>query len=83
MNWKRELQLRDLEPDQRLEFICKNCGHTHYRFATELQKHNELSLLWLDEVEKDEVCHKRGCFGHVRLSLCHNHATTGFIGGLA
>ena len=83
MNWKRELQLRDLEPDQRLEMTCKTCGHVHYRFARELQIHNELLFAWLDELERDECCHKRGCHGKVRLALCHDHTTSGFIGGLA
>jgi len=83
MNWKRELQLCDLEPDQRLEFTCRKCAHVHYRLASELQVHHELSFNWLDEIERDECCHRTGCHGHVRLALCHNHSTSGFIGGLA
>ena len=82
MNWKRELQLCDLEPDQRLELTCKLCGHVHYRWVRELQAYRELSFVWLDEIERDECCHRRGCKGHVRLVLCHDHSTSGFVGGL-
>jgi len=82
MNWKHELQLRDLPADQRLELTCKQCGHTHYRTARELQARPELSFCWLDEIESDECCHRRGCHGRVRLALCHDHSTSGFVGGL-
>ncbi len=83
MNWKRELQLCDLEPDQRLECICKACGHMHYLVARDLQVHPELSFTWLDEIERDECCHRQGCHGKIRMAQCHNHTTSGFVGGMA
>lgn len=83
MNWKLELQLCDLEPHQRLEMTCKQCGHVHYRLVSELQSHPELMFVWFSEIERDECCHKMGCRGNVRLMMCHDHSTSGFIGGLA
>lgn len=83
MNWKNELMLSDLEPDQVLEFICTKCGHTHLKRAEELQAGNSQSWVWLDQIEADEACRKRGCRGHTRLALYHNNSTSGFVGGLA
>ena len=83
MNWKRDLQLGDLDPGQRLEFVCRSCGHVHYRLAGDLQAHSELAFAWLDEIERDECCHARGCHGRVRLALCHALGTSAFNGGLA
>lgn len=83
MNWKLELQLCDLEPHQRLELTCKKCGHVHYRLVRDLQQHLELTFVWLNEIERDECCHRQGCTGSVRLAMCHDHSTSGFIGGMA
>ncbi len=83
MNWKNELQLNDLDPDQVLEFRCKICGNTHLRKAKELQNENSLSFMWLDQVEHDEHCRKRGCNGATMMSIYHQSATSGFVGGLA
>ena len=83
MNWKHDLQLSDLDASQRLEFTCRACGHVHYRCAGELQAHKELAFAWLDEIERSECCHARGCHGRVRVALCHDSATSGFAGGLA
>ncbi len=83
MNWKTDLQLCDLEPHERFELTCLACGHVHYRTVSELRQHSELTFAWLDEIERDECCHARGCHGRVRLALCHNNLNSGFIGGLA
>lgn len=83
MNWKNELQLSDLDPDQVLEFMCIRCGHTHLKRAAELQAENSMIWAWLDQIEGDEVCKKRGCSGNTRMSIYHNNSTSGFVGGLA
>lgn len=83
MNWKRELQLRDLGGGQQLEAVCRMCGHTHYVDLSELLRREELQFLYLDEVENMTVCRARGCCGAVRLALSHNGETEGFAGGLA
>ena len=83
MNWKTDLQLRDLEPDQVMEFTCTICGHVHHCDASIKQAHPELLFAWLDEIERDEICSKPGCYGQVRLAIYYNTQTSGFIGGLA
>ncbi|PLX42626.1 MAG: hypothetical protein C0605_04780 [Hyphomicrobiales bacterium] len=83
MNWKSELQLRDIDPGQQLEAVCRLCGHTHYVDPEQFLQHEELQFLYLDEVEKMTVCRARGCRGTVRLALTHAGETEGFAGGLA
>ena len=48
MNWKTDLQLRDLDPDQIMEFTCLACGHVHHFNAALKQMHPELLFAWLD-----------------------------------
>jgi len=83
MNWKTDLQLRDLDPDQIMEFTCLACGHVHHFNAALKQMHPELLFAWLDEIERDEMCKKPGCFGQTRLAIYHKSETSGFVGGLA
>jgi len=83
MNWKRELQLRDIEKGQRIEAACKRCGHTHYVDVTSLQQQPELQFIYIDELERMSVCKARRCGGSVRLALVHDRDTEGFVGGLA
>ncbi len=83
MNWKRELQINDIAPEQILEFTCKQCASVYHQKAEQLQKHNELRFLWLDEIEKDAKCKQRLCYGDIRLSMCHDSANSGFVAGLA
>ena len=83
MNWKAELQVRDLEPGQRLEMTCKECGHVHYLTREQILCAPEREFLWLDEVEKESVCKARGCHGRVRMALIRKRAASGFVGGLA
>ncbi len=83
MNWKTDLQLRDMGAGQRLEAVCQVCGHTHYVDPEQLLAHEELQFLYLDEVEKMTVCRARGCRGSVRLALTYTGETEGFAGGLA
>lgn len=83
MNWKRDLQLRDLAPTQRVEATCKRCGHTHYLDIPALQSKPELHFLYLDELERLTVCKAWRCGGAVRLALTHGGDTEGFVGGLA
>lgn len=84
MSWKKELQLRDLESHQRLEFTCRTCGHVHFGEVDKIKamfpdgKH-----IYLDEVESRTKCPSIGCCGKVRLALIHRGRTSGFVGGLA
>ncbi|MEJ8476868.1 hypothetical protein [Roseibium algae] len=83
MNWKAEIQLRDLDPDQMIEFICRSCSHVHHRKASELQARADLMFHWMTEIERDETCRKRGCRGQCRMALYHECEASGFVGGLA
>jgi hypothetical protein len=83
MNWKTSLQVRDLDPTQRLEVTCKVCGHVHYLTAAAIMKSPEREFLYLDEVERETVCRARGCHGSVRIALVRQGETSGFVGGMA
>ena len=83
MNWKTNLQVRDLEPTQRLEVTCKVCGHVHYLTRKQIVLSPEREFLYLDEVERETVCKARGCHGPVRIALVRSGETSGFVGGLA
>ena len=83
MNWKTELQVRDLEPGQRLEMTCKTCGHVHYLTPVEIMASPEREFLYLDEVERETYCKARGCLGNVRMALIRKGSASGFVGGMA
>lgn len=83
MTWKTELQLIDLDPQQKIEVTCKSCGHSHYETPLLLITKYGLDFHYLDEVERRLTCHNRGCRGAVRIALTHAGDTEGFVGGLA
>lgn len=83
MNWKTDLQLRDIDARQRIEATCRRCGHTHYVDAGPLLARPELEYIYMDELERMTACKARGCRGQVRLALVHDRDTEGFVGGLA
>jgi len=83
MNWKTNLRVSDLEPDQRLEVTCRLCGHVHYLTRqTIVMKPNDAQL-YLDEVERRSRCKARKCNGPVRLALVRKGDASAFVGGLA
>ena len=83
MNWQHEIQITDLDPDQKLEVTCKLCGHSRYEDPQQLINNYGLHFAYLDEVAKLLVCHKHGCRGEVRIALSAEAETEGFVGGLA
>ena len=83
MNWKAHLQLRDLDPEQRLEATCKHCGHVHFITPAQVMRQSiERGLLYVDELEAETLCMARGCRGIVRLAMVRSGETSGFVGGL-
>lgn len=82
MYWKRDLQLRDLEPGERLEVTCKLCKHTYYMDVDELNEREELQFACLDQLEEMTVCSARGCSGPVILAQLHQDEVEGLVGGL-
>lgn len=83
MSWKHDLQLRDLEPEQMIEVVCRRCGYAYYEQATKLLERGGFEFAWLDEVEKTLACPQWGCPGPVKLALSASNETEGFTGGLA
>jgi hypothetical protein len=82
-SWKDTLQIRDLDPLQRLEITCKTCGHIHYLDRQAITAMGARDTRYLDEVESRLRCKARGCSGRVRLSITRKGETSGFVGGLA
>jgi hypothetical protein len=83
MNWKTELQLRDLGEGQRIEATCTLCGYTYYLNTQSLRARPEFEFVYIDELERMTVCLTRHCRGRVRLALVHDGDTEGFVGGMA
>lgn len=82
--WKSTLQVRDLDPGQRLEMMCRTCGHVHYLTRADIEHQGEdRGFVYLDELERQTVCRRRGCHGTVRLALVRQRAASAFVGGLA
>lgn len=82
MNWKRNIQLRDLEPEQKVELACQSCSYVRFTNAGDLIKSRSDQNLYLDEVETRLSCGHRGCTGRVILALLHQGKVSGFIGGM-
>lgn len=83
MNWKSSLQVLDLAPADRLEMICKKCGHLRYLTGAQLLARKGAARLYLDEVEARAKCTQRGCEGAMRMAKPHPGETSGFVGGIA
>ena len=83
MNWRSNIQVLDLEPDDRLELTCRSCGRMRWLTATELLARREAARLTLGEVEARARCRQRGCHGHMRLAMPSPQDTAGFVGGIA
>ncbi len=84
MSWKHDIQLGDLEGDQRIEVTCRRCGHSRYvRISELLDRETQKDMTpqaYLDEVEARLAC--RRCRGAVRITLIDGGETSGFVGGL-
>lgn len=81
--WADGVQVRDLEPGDRLEMTCRTCGHLRYIEASTLQADERWRQLYLSEVEGRARCRARGCGGRMRMALPRAHKTSGFVGGIA
>jgi len=83
MSWKAGIQINDLPDHQRLEISCRQCKGFRFVEAGTLKKHKNLKAKYLDEYERDAICHKWGCGGTCLLSMPPDSDTEGFQGGLA
>lgn len=83
MNWKRNIQILDLEPDTRLELTCRTCGTYRSLTGGELLSRKGSEHLTLLVVEERARCRQRGCGGAMRLAMPAPHDTAGFVGGIA
>lgn len=82
-NWKSNIQVLDLEPDTRLQLLCRKCGKHRFITGAELHARKGAMRLWLYEVEERARCRQRGCGGYMRLSWPASGETSGFVGGIA
>lgn len=83
MSWKDQIQVCDLETTDRLELLCRKCGHLRYLTGAELLARRSASRLTLAEVEVRARCRQRGCGGRMRLAMPDQGDTVGFVGGIA
>lgn len=83
MSWKSDLRLDDLPSEERLEISCKECGAHRYYTAAELLERKAFKHAYLDQVEAILRCHRKRCFGAVRLYRADPGDTEAFVGGLA
>jgi len=83
VNWKTQLQVLDLAPEDRLELVCRRCGHLRALTGAQLQARPGAARLYLNEVEARARCTQRGCGGPMRMAWPHPGETHGFVGGIA
>lgn len=83
MNWKQDLQLRDLSQTQPIEVTCRICNHGRNEWPEQLLKNPDWAYFYLDELEHHLKCVQRGCNGSVRITLPKQGETEPFVGGMA
>lgn len=83
MSWKAQLQVLDLNADDRIELTCRVCGRVRWLSVDELKARKGAPRLTLSEVETRAKCRQRGCGGSMRLAMPRKGATKSFVGGLA
>ena len=83
MNWRSNIQILDLNADDRLELTCRKCGTLRWLTGEELQSRTGKERLTLGEVEQRAECRQRGCGGAMRLAMPAPQDTAGFVGGIA
>jgi hypothetical protein len=83
VSWKDRIQVCDLGGSDRLELLCRRCGHLRYLTGEELLARKSAVRLTLAEVEQRARCRQRGCGGAMRLAMPNQGDTVGFVGGIA
>ncbi len=83
MGWKTKQQLLDMEPNQKIECLCKGCGYVWYEMPAHHLHKSHMRQLCLDEFEKRLRCQQWKCKGKIMIALANEHETEGFKGGLA
>ena len=84
MSWKTNIQLRDLDADQKIEVTCRSCNGMHYTTQQNLIHiyGQEITYKYLDEIEALITCKRPTCSGKTRIALSGKSETGSFIGGL-
>ena len=79
MSWKRNIQLLDLDPVERMELHCRRCRQSSYLTPPDMGD----PQLFLDEAEAALVCARRHCGGSVLVAMSTQGAGVAFSGGIA
>jgi hypothetical protein len=83
VSWKTQLQLLDMEGDERIEARCCTCGYVWYERPAYHQHKSHMRQLFLDEFEARLRCKQWNCKGKIKIALTSEDETEGFQGGLA
>jgi len=83
MAWKKQLQLLDIDPSQRIECRCTGCRYVWYELPSSHLHKSHMRQLCLDEFEKRLYCRQWNCKGRIVIALNNEQETEGFQGGLA
>ena len=83
MTWKAEIQLLDLDPDERVEITCRRCGRVTFARAAQLACTLGDRQLFLDEVEARLLCSVSWCAGPVVIAIPITDPGATFAGGMS
>jgi hypothetical protein len=81
-SWKHNVCFGDLAGNQKLEAVCRKCGHAPYLTKSMICVSPDGEFLYIDELEKETVCRARGYRGRVRLAMVRLDKMSGFVGDL-
>ncbi len=61
MGWQADIQLQDLDAEERLHLTCRKCGYGWHFKLGDLPTHPVHKYLYVDEVPSLTPCPQMGC----------------------